>query len=135
MTQEHLREVLEQPHNVEWWGSTHEARPRLIEYVDGDGRALLAVQPLNTRPHYYVVRIDSARLLQDDLDDFVDHLLSEIELETTRCGDECGQDCAGMHRAGGPWPGLSLDSGWVTFWLEWPSGAAPTLNHDMTGTR
>lgn len=57
---ERLRAIIEKPYTIHWWGYDHEVRPAfVVEECDGDGKKLMLVQPLSTRPQYYVVRGDS----------------------------------------------------------------------------
>lgn len=48
-----------------WWGQDLICDPRFVETAMGDGAILLGLQPLNTRPHYYLIRIDSSWHLQN----------------------------------------------------------------------
>jgi len=42
------------------WGQKHMIKPVFIEEAFGNGEKLLAVTPLNTRPNYYLIRVDSS---------------------------------------------------------------------------
>lgn len=44
---------------IEFWGQTYVIRPRLVNWIHGDGLQLIALQPLATRPDRYLARIDS----------------------------------------------------------------------------
>jgi hypothetical protein len=74
MTTKELRALVEVAETVEFWGQKHTITPRFIEKIFGDGKQLLIVQPMNTRPNYFVVRVDSSPELDvfDILDDIVD---------------------------------------------------------------
>lgn len=48
------------------WGQPHDIKPCLIEKIHGDGLQLVALTPIDTRPNYYVLRIDSSIDLDDD---------------------------------------------------------------------
>ena len=48
------------PRQIEFWGGQYKVTPLLADEHLGDGRLLLWFEPLNTRPHYYLVRIDSS---------------------------------------------------------------------------
>lgn len=41
------------------WGQKHMIEPVLIEGHLGDGMKLVAITPINTRPNYYLIRVDS----------------------------------------------------------------------------
>lgn len=57
---ERVRAIIEKPYTIHWWGYDREVRPAfVVEECDGDGKKLMLIQPLSTRPHYYVVRGDS----------------------------------------------------------------------------
>jgi hypothetical protein len=55
-----LRRLIERPEHCLFWGQPHTITPRLITRTFGDGKQLLCVTPLATRPNYFVVRIDSS---------------------------------------------------------------------------
>lgn len=54
-----LRSLIERPEKCIFWGGTYTRTPRLIARVFGDGKLLICITPLVTRPNYFVVRIDS----------------------------------------------------------------------------
>lgn len=45
---------------VEMWGQKCIIKPCIIENVQGDGLQAVYLTPINTRPNYYVLRIDSS---------------------------------------------------------------------------
>lgn len=53
------KEAIENPYRARWWGSDYTVQPKLVDAILGDGKLLIGFQPLQTRPHYYVIRIDS----------------------------------------------------------------------------
>lgn len=55
---ERLRRLLK-PQRTEHWGSIYRFKPVLLDKVYGDGKQLLQLFPINERPRYWVVRIDS----------------------------------------------------------------------------
>lgn len=69
-----LRSLVERPERVTWWGQRFVVTPRLIEHTVGDGGRLLCLQPLTTRPNYFLLRVDSADDfdIRDHLDDVID---------------------------------------------------------------
>ena len=83
----HLRELVERPERVSFWGKEYTITPRLIAHVFGDGRRLMAITPLATRPNYFVARVDST--VTDPLDPFpassqealLDHIMEAAEEE------------------------------------------------------
>ena len=95
---------------VTFWGTRYRITPRLIDKVFGDGKKIIYIQPLNTRPNYYLCRIDSKTDINSD--DFYDEVLEceggiyeEIE-------DQFGK-YRGIGNANYPFPSLDLDSGCV----------------------
>jgi hypothetical protein len=57
---ERLRTAIEVPQRVSFWGHEHTITPLLVPAIFGDGRSLVAITPLLTRPNYFVVRGDSS---------------------------------------------------------------------------
>lgn len=55
-----LRALIERPERCTFWGQPYTIAPRLIAKQFGDGKQLVCVTPLETRPNYFVVRVDSA---------------------------------------------------------------------------
>lgn len=65
------------PRKVHFWGYDYTVTPAVAKRHLGDGRQLLWLQPLNTRPDYYIIRIDSSWAV-DDSDEWLDRLEEEI---------------------------------------------------------
>ncbi len=75
------RAKVEVPYKTRMWGSDYTCDPRFVEEALGDGNVLLGLQPLNTRPNYYLIRVDSTwhlygcRVCKDECpDDLVEHI-------------------------------------------------------------
>ena len=120
---------------VHFWGSDYKVKPAAVVGFHGDGRLLLGFQCLNTRPDYYLVRVDSAFFSDDDDEDGCDKIeevvelieeeYSEKEREREYLADDLrakgieptadNTDLAGNEDRLG-WPALSLDSGY--HWWE-----------------
>lgn len=62
-------------HKTSFWGRNYIITPRLLETIWGDGKKVMHLTPLATRPDYYVFCINSG--METDTDDFHD-LLDEI---------------------------------------------------------
>lgn len=110
------------------WGELHRVIPAIVEQHLGNGRRLIRITPLNTRPNYYLIRVDSRWSM--DSDDWYDHLeeiyeaiteeFGEKEREREYLADDLREqgieptaentDLAGNEDRLG-WPVLSLDSG------------------------
>ena len=68
------------PYYTKFWGQRHFVKPALVEEFLGDGRQVIYLEPLDTRPSHYVLRIDS----QTDItaDDFnFEELIQMAEAE------------------------------------------------------
>lgn len=92
------------------WGQKHFIRPVFIRGVLGDGNLLLAVTPLNTRPNYYLIRIDSGWLKKDDTETIYEHLdeiedAIEDEVGLRDYEDDEGNECLAE------WPSLNTNAG------------------------
>lgn len=120
------RAKVEVPFRTRWWGQEYTCDPRFVEQALGDGNVLLGMQPLNTRPHYYVIRVDSSwhldgcricgiskecpDLVAEHLDEIYDAIEDEYgerdrireSNEDLEPGQEPDPDC---------WPVLDLDCG------------------------
>lgn len=55
----HWRARVERRYRTSFWGQHYFITPRLCSTIFGDGKQWVFIQPLNTRPNYYVVRVDS----------------------------------------------------------------------------
>jgi hypothetical protein len=95
---------------VNFWGTEYKITPLLVEEIFGDGKQLIWLEPLATRPNYYVVRVDSKWDIdnggRDPLCDHLDDIYEAIENEY---GDS--------DRGEGGWPALSTSCGmrWGNF--------------------
>lgn len=112
------------------WGKEYQVKPAVADSFLGDGRALLRFTPLNTRPDYYLIRVDSSWGkgegwdAYEHLDEVIEALeedFSEIERERGHLEEDIREsgieptgdntDLAGNEDRLG-WPVLSLDSGY-----------------------
>ena len=124
------RAKVEVPYQTRWWGADYTCDPRFVQQALGNGEVLIGLQPLNTRPHYYVMRVDSFWHLQgcrtceegcpDELVQHLDEILDAIE-------DEYGEKTSiEWNNAQEPesepaptgWPVFSGDSGESWFALD-----------------
>lgn len=60
MTSTKLRERIERRRAATLWGQKHFITPRLLSKVFGDGKKVIWLSGINTRPAYWVIRIDSS---------------------------------------------------------------------------
>lgn len=68
-----LKQLLKRQ-RTEHWGSVSRFKPELLDKVYGDGKQLLMLFPINERPRYWVVRVDSKCSGWSDDDSFFDML-------------------------------------------------------------
>lgn len=128
---ETLRAELERPHQVRFWGAEYTVTPRVCSTVFGDGKHLVAFQPLDTRPEYYVLFVSSDWSVDtfgaprgSCLVDHYNEILSAIEEEWGSMDDyQEGGCCEGEEWPG--WPVGSFGSGAQWFELEMPENGAP----------
>lgn len=80
-------------YRTKFWGSEYLVTPAVCEHVIGDGRKLLWFQPLNTRPHGYLVRVDSSFGTDDDDDgyDSIDEVIYALIDQFSTVGRETEQ--------------------------------------------
>ena len=98
-------------HLVHFWGQRHFVSPAYVPTVLGDGRKLLAVQPLNTRPKYYLIRVDSSWSERNsDQPCVCDHIDEIYDVIEEWFGPHEWEDDHGRTRYS-PWPSPNLDCG------------------------
>lgn len=99
-----LKDAIERPEQVRFWGGEYTVMPRLCSRVFGDGRALMYLTPLNTRPNYYVLQVDSSWDLDgDEMHDRIDDIYDALEDQFGPAyDDEVGER---------EWPALDIDAG------------------------
>jgi hypothetical protein len=93
------------------WGQKHMIRPVFIPQALGNGEKLLAVTPLNTRPNYYLVRVDSS--WSDHNSDepcIADHIEEICEAIEDCVGPKHFEDDSGQE-VSDPWPALDDECG------------------------
>lgn len=141
------------PYRTRFWGRTYLCKPAFVDKVLGDGNILIGLQPLNTRPQYYMIRVDSrwhlsgCRTCEDDCPDYlVEHLEEIYEAIEDHYGEvnrvrELNED---LKAEGVPkkdwdseeWPVMDLDVGasWFTFYTpeKYLSDAAYCLRAEVT---
>lgn len=100
-----------QPYPVSFWGIEALVTPVLVETVFGDGQHLVGVEPLATRPAYYLVRIESTWQLEnwaaagELLCDHLEEIYDAIEEQYGRA-DDSEEDEEPL-----PWPALDMSCG------------------------
>lgn len=101
------------PRDFRHWGHDYKNfSPVLASKQHGDGQRLMWFAPLNTRPNYYLIRVDSQLPTStdgvEDEDEFYnfkeDVLIPALEDEFGSCWDGEDED-------GKPWPALDLSAG------------------------
>jgi hypothetical protein len=89
--------------------------PVFVERALGDGKKLLAVMPLETRPNYYLIRVDStwndsngggSTLICEHLDEILEAIRAQCG--SANQGQRKNGNGNGRHNS---WPALSYSSG------------------------
>lgn len=106
-----MKAIITKPRYVKFWGKKCLSRPVFIESCLGDGGKLLAITPLNDRPNYYVIRVDSTWSVHNYEDPCVaDHIDEIYEMIEEQTGPREWQDDHGRRRVE-KWPAPNLDCG------------------------
>jgi hypothetical protein len=121
-----LKAAIEVEMTTLFWGSDTTFTPYVCDKIFGDGRALLVLWPLNTRPCYYVIRIDSGSPIDDDAfhDLLEDGIYAAIEDQFGTAHDD--EDETGD---GEPWPAFDDGSGCTWDRMDWPAGVGEVEPH------
>ena len=111
-----LRAHIEAPHMRSMWGQPCKAEPKLVSQVFGNGQQWICLTPINTRPNYYVVRVDSSWRLSNYAEEgelLIEHLDEIYDAIEEQFGSSYDEE-TGEHHG---WPALSEDSGssWGSF--------------------
>ena len=85
-----LRGLVEVPVQGSLWAQVTTFTPVLVSERFGDGRKLMYLSPINDRPAYFVVRVDSRSDVYDYLDDV--YLSAEEEHGGSGWCQECDHD-------------------------------------------
>jgi hypothetical protein len=81
-------------HATSLWGQKHFVSPALVDWIHGDGLQVIWFEPLDSRPNYYVVRIDSKIQLDNCgsppvfCDEVLGDLMGAIESEYGQAHEE-----------------------------------------------
>ncbi len=136
LTSTELRALIEIEREVEFWGQKYRITPLLVDVILGDGKQLVGVQPLDTRPNYYVIRVDSSwgtnNFGNGEL--FCEHIEEVYDAIEDQFGERERRRESLIYEEGVPpeeadlanyenelgWPALSLSSGVAWFEMEWP---------------
>jgi len=132
-----LRALVERPVRCTFWGSSYVITPRLIAERFGDGKCLLCVEPMATRPNYFVVRVDSMlRYPGDPWPDnsqvsFIERVMCAAEEEYGYHGDEDERDSDGNETRDFPVTNWGIGCAWGTPFpvAEWKPAPPLVLWH------
>lgn len=93
------------------WGDEHDVIPYLIDEIHGDGKQWLWFMYMDDRPRYYVVRVDSSVVAENDNDqwseEIFDWICNQIQEEMFEFMTEAQYDEwseKGYLEGGRPWP-------------------------------
>lgn len=128
---EALRATVERRQAASLWGKKHFVTPRLCFTVFGDGRKLIFLTPMSTRPNWYVIRIDSKWSLDnhesdDELlppRDWTDDVIDALE-EQFGTGEKLNGNGETYRDAWFPQV-LHIDMGFSWGEEVWPKGLEP----------
>lgn len=113
-----LRVRIEAPHIARLWGKAYTVTPRFladpVEIEPGAPSWLLAVQPLATRPEYYVARVVVSP--HSDAHDYIDQVIDAL-IDEYGSVDDDDDDRA--------WPLVNLDVGFSWWTYEVPTAEKP----------
>ena len=75
------------------WGQKRFVQPRLLPFVWGDGKRIVAIRPIITRTHHFVVAVDSSIAHERDVHDIIDDIYEVHQEHFGSCECyECGGD-------------------------------------------
>ena len=102
------RPRIERRTTTRFWGRRRFVTPRIVPFIWGDGKQWIYLSPINQRPNYYVVRIDSRVDLSNyaTANAFIDTCLDSVLEEI---GIYFGERYEGDSRA--HWPELDYTMG------------------------
>lgn len=116
-----------------FWGRKYFVTPRLVEKVFGDGKQLIGFEPLNSRPNFYVVLVDSSWNISNCgegqlLSEHTDEIYEAIE---EQYGCAWYDDDPPQRKFGRTFPALNDGSGVAWFSIKWPAGMEPAGSSQM----
>lgn len=82
-----IRNYIEGERKATMWGRECDITPRMIDTVFGDGGQLFTVAPLDTRPNYYAILVDSSWDV-DELMERSEQIIQAIESQFGNADDE-----------------------------------------------
>ncbi len=89
--------------------------PRLLNHIEGDGKLVIFVTPLATRPNRYVLRVDSkwakGDLNDDAWRDHMDEIYNDLKDGFGRAEEEYEHDNGRTYHKHNPWPALHASCG------------------------
>lgn len=106
-------------HKASLWGQSRMVTPRLVDWIHGNGKQVIYLTPMDTRPNYYVARIDSSICLDNhspnDKTRFcnvvLDDLYNAIESQFGESYEEYEHENGRTYIRNNPFPALSSGSG------------------------
>ena len=107
-------ENVELPYWTKFWGRRCKVKPKFVRAVLGDGNKLVAITPMQTRPHYYLIRVDSSwgESNYSDGDTICDHLDEIYDAIEDEYGYYFDGHSSEYDKSNGEYPG------WPVFWQE-----------------
>lgn len=114
------RKLVEVPYDSTFWGQPVRVDPHFVKTVLGDGLMLLGMTTINSRPNYYVIRVDSTwhlsmcRKCEDECpDQLFEHLEEIYEAIVSEYGCAIDEETGNKD----PWPAFDDENGcsWFSF--------------------
>jgi len=128
--EEYVKEMCK-TYKCNFWGQEHDVTPAFVGEIFGDGLQVIHITPIDTRPDWYLLRIDSKTNVTDDSFN-IEPLLEAIEEEyDTVDRYECdwvGEEWLGKYL----YPDDDEDEKWVSVdfpMLSWSGGMWGTLKN------
>lgn len=114
--------LIETEERVRFWGHSYTITPKLVSTVWGNGEKWMHLTPLNTRPNYYVLRVDSRLGAEGwpEFADICDDVYNAIEDEFGRVDDDMDEDDSDSEELR-DWPAADFSVG-----SSWGDYDAPT---------
>ena len=102
-----------------FWRRDYIVTPRLLDWIDGDGRLVITFTPLATRPDRYIIRIDSKTNMDSDTfyDDTLEAIYTKIEEEFGQKEEEWEHDNGRTYVRHRDFPALNFSCGCA--WSEY----------------
>lgn len=108
------------PHMSCLWGQKHRIRPALVSQIFGDGGQVIGFESFDTRPDYYLVRVDSSwserNCGKDPICNHINEIITAIECDFGSHRDEYKHDNGRTYVKHWPFPAYHDGTGCCAWW-------------------